>query len=432
MKIKDLRYLLEKHNNIRSKLLEIAINQYYLEAKPDTDITFSSISKTLRFSGIEITQPNGWISKISSDENIFYLFITGKAKPRSSNRLLGKLPAEIIADEIASYLDDVSLAKSSVCSRGMFITTTSGFFWKSKFLDLDIKPETVNQLIKINWISNFAKVYNSIQYRYDDFLEQAEVWELLLATGDLDIIAKTIDIYNLTSKTINCRGENPMHIVSEINAVEPIRFIIKKLKPEIYATNFNGMDVMHIAASAGATKVILFLKKEFNFNLYWPDNEGLTVIHHAAQSGNLDTLKLIVEKFRIPLDLSTKKGNFTVLHHAIASGSLEVVKYITLDPYFDFDDLLLTSDCGLNILHLAGYSGSIDVIEYVMHLNHKYSLNFDAIETRDDTGTNAIWYAKIGHSDNPNEAIDALILNHEENQNQSDLDNYRIQRSASI
>ncbi|XP_043459554.1 ankyrin repeat domain-containing protein 53 [Prionailurus bengalensis] len=117
------------------------------------------------------------------------------------------------------------------------------------------------------------------------------------------------------------------------------------------------------------------------------DDKGFTAIHFAAQSGKLACLKVLVEEYKFPVDLTTNNGQ-TPLHLAIHKDNKTMIL-----PCIHY---LLKQGAALNIqtcngstpLHLAACQGLLKCVKVLVQ-------NGADVHARDAMGCKPIDYCKI-------------------------------------
>ena len=86
-------------------------------------------------------------------------------------------------------------------------------------------------------------------------------------------------------------------------------------------------------------------------------------MYWAAYYGDIDTVKCIVEDFKVDPNDKDNIG-YTPLHEASFSGHLNVVKY-----FIDYGvNPAIKNEDGKTPLHLASYNGKLEIVKYLIEI----------------------------------------------------------------
>ena len=164
----------------------------------------------------------------------------------------------------------------------------------------------------------------------------------------------------------NKYGATPLHYVC-YNSMTSLLSAISKFAVDI--TSEGGYSLLHYASGVGSYAFVEHLVM-LGANVNCWDNEGNYPIHFAAAAGTLESVFLLIEVGKSPVDCLNEHGQTPFLV-ACRSGNVDVAKWLASakndsssrgggGANFYVED----SDWN-NALHAAAQSGNLDLIEYL-------------------------------------------------------------------
>ena len=161
--------------------------------------------------------------------------------------------------------------------------------------------------------------------------------------------------------------------------------------------------------------------------IFW-DRKVYTPMHYAAQEGGLTVVKMLEEKYQVPLDTAIGPYKKVPLHLAASRGRLNVVKYL-LSENRNWEELLDTDGASaLQYAALGTYGkNNVEVVKYLVdHYNasleeksHGFNLLYLAIEAKN---LDMVDYLLAQYNSLAREAVDGVSpFEYAENQGKSTI-----------
>jgi ankyrin repeat protein len=388
-----LKKLLAKHNHFRSKIIQLILDEFYVFIPDDADITFTGLVEDLQENGFEPTKLSKEIAKDHSDDNdLFYLFITGKTlrevrqadekEQKSKIRILDNTPKGIKDNVLSRFLSPKSISNISSCSSTLYQETKCKAYWKDKLMTVGVNQNEMQKVIDSNVIQNYKKLYRNL-LRFYKLRSRLLAWELLCLSGEIIAVEYALNKGQFTRETKGFAGRNALHYATLSGSVEAMKYAIS-LGIAADSRDNNGANALHYAALSGSVEAMKYAIS-LGIAADSHENNGANVLHNAAQSGSVEAMKYAIS-LGIAADSRDNNGR-NALHDAALSGSVEAMKYaISLGLAADSRD-----KNGRNALHYAALSGSVEAMKYAISLGI-------AADSRENNGGNALHYAALSGS----------------------------------
>ena len=178
--------------------------------------------------------------------------------------------------------------------------------------------------------------------------------------GHLRLCKKLLEICNVDLQMIDDHGWSVLHFVSEDGNLELFQYLIHKVN-DVYRPNGDGMNCFHIAAANGHLRLCKVLLETYKLDLQMTDDNGWSVLHLAAKAGNVELFQYLIDKgsdvYR------RKRDGMNCLHIAAVNGRFRLCK-VLLETYKL--DLQMTDDNGWSVLHLAAKAGNVELFQYLI------------------------------------------------------------------
>ncbi len=211
--------------------------------------------------------------------------------------------------------------------------------WKNKFTQAGCQPLLISNLFRTNIIEDYNKLYKHFLRLLPSMRKEVmHRWELLCLSGEPGAFEYATKFCNLTAKTYNRSGKNPLH----------------------YATLSGNPHQFN---------------KAFKINIDW-QNESLdhyNILHFAILSNNPTQLTTVLtlesESGKLLPRLGHKNRN--PLHLAAFTGSLEMIQLCAELV----DDIFLKDDLGFNALDYARANKAKQAIKLLSSLGLRSNRN---------------------------------------------------------
>ena len=303
--------------NFRIQLLNLVLAQQdFMILNDDQDIPFKAVLDYCQMYGGFV--PNDIAQEAikgnKSDNDLFYVFITGNTRPISTkseekeekkSKLMPQVSNNIIAvsGHIAQFLDPQSAAKFSSCSSAFYQNTTGALSWQHKILALGINKKLLNQLIADKIIHNYKKLYRALSHMGSQSKQQLHIWEIYCLSGEIKAIQFAIEKKGLTKEKTGRFGRNALHYAAQNGSVEAIQYAIDVLKIPANSVDNNGLNALHYATFSGSVEAVKFIRllshnKSLNLNPTVRDNNAHDAFFYVDRSKNP---ALIREVLNVPI-----------------------------------------------------------------------------------------------------------------------------------
>ncbi|XP_065645011.1 ankyrin repeat domain-containing protein 16 [Hydra vulgaris] len=188
--------------------------------------------------------------------------------------------------------------------------------------------------------------------------------------GFIDVMDYLVCIDNTLCFTVSNNKRTPLHTSSMHGKIEAVKFLLEKgCNPDV--RDSCGSSPLMDALRFGFVSVAEVLIKTNLVLLDQVDNLGRYPLHIAAESGQVDSVKYLVEKLNVDINLKTKNSGYTVFHLIAKEGHLELLNYLVNDQSVNrcFKYLLNEPDASLRTpLHLSVASNKVRFAKMLIEL----------------------------------------------------------------
>ena len=204
-------------------------------------------------------------------------------------------------------------------------------------------------------------------------------------SGNYELVAYFVqmgaDIHLKTDDGINC-----LHIAALQGHLNLCKMLIDKHKVDLHITDNEGWTAAHSSAQSGNYELVAYFV-EIGADIHLKTDGGINCLHIAALKGHLNLCKMLIDKHKVDLDMTTNIG-WTAVHYSAQSGNYELVAYFA---GMGADIRLKTND-GKNCLHIAARQGHLRLCKYFLEIH-----NFD-VNMRDNRGMTSLHNSAISGS----------------------------------
>ena len=199
-------------------------------------------------------------------------------------------------------------------------------------------------------------------------------------SGNYELVAYFVemgaDIHLKTDDGINC-----LHIAALQGHLNLCKMLIDKHKVDLHITDNEGWTAAHSSAQSGNYELVAYFV-EMGADIHLKTDDGINCLHIAALQGHLNLCKMLIDKHKVDLDMTTNKG-WTAVHSSAQSGNYELVAYFVEMGA----DIHLKTDNGINCLHIAALQGHLNLCKMLID-KHKVDLHIT-----DNEGRTAVHYS---------------------------------------
>ena len=246
--------------------------------------------------------------------------------------------------------------------------------------------------------------------------------------GHTKLVDNLISKYKLDIFGKDNDGNTPLHIAALHGQAKTVKYLINRHKVVkssknniestplwlaarnghlevvkiLYYSECNERNLLHFACRGDHTKLLDEIVSEHQIDLTQPeinDDDGNTPLHLAAMEGHIKTVKHLIIKYKVEVDLTNKDNSSslctavsngkehvmkvlieefgcnpavkayrgrTLLHYACKFGNIELLDKMVTEYHLDVNR---RDDDGNTLLHMAALSGQVEVVN---HLIMKY------------------------------------------------------------
>ena len=163
-------------------------------------------------------------------------------------------------------------------------------------------------------------------------------------------------------------GKNCLHIAALEGHLNLCKMLIDKHKVDANVTDKRGWTAVHCSAKSGNYELVVYFA-EMGADIYLKTNDRGNCLHIAALKGHLNLCKMLMDKHKFDLDMTTNQG-WTAVHCSAKSGNYELVAYFAEMGA----DLHLKTNDGRNCVHIAALKGHMNLCKMLID-EHKVDLH---------------------------------------------------------
>ena len=176
-------------------------------------------------------------------------------------------------------------------------------------------------------------------------------------------------------------GRNCLHIAALNGDLNLCKMLIDKHKVDLRMTDNKGCTAVHYSSQSGNYELVAYFV-EMGAGIHLKTDDGRNCLHIAALNGDLNLCKMLIDKHKVDLDMTTNQG-WTAVHCSAQSGNYELVAYFAGMGA----DILLKLNDGRNCLHIAALNGDLNLCKMLID-KHKVDLRMT-----DNKGCTAVHYS---------------------------------------
>ena len=163
-------------------------------------------------------------------------------------------------------------------------------------------------------------------------------------------------------------GRNCLHIAALQGHLNLCKMLIDKYKVDLHMTDNEGCTAVHCSAQSGNYELVAYFV-EMGADIHLKTDDGRNCLHIAALQGHLNLCKMLIDKHKVDLDMTTNQG-WTAVHCSAQNGNYELIAYFAGMGA----DILLKLNDGRNCLHIAALNGDLNLCKMLIN-KHKVDLD---------------------------------------------------------
>ena len=186
-------------------------------------------------------------------------------------------------------------------------------------------------------------------------------------SGNYELVAYFVEMgADIHLKTDD--GRNCLHIAALNGDLNLCKMLIDKHKVDLHMTDNKGSTAVHYSSQSGNYELVAYFV-EMGADIHLKTDDGRNCLHIAALNGDLNLCKMLIDKHKVDLDMTTNQG-WTAVHCSAQSGNYELVAYFAGMGA----DILLKLNDGRNCLHIAALNGDLNLCKMLIN-KHKVDLD---------------------------------------------------------
>jgi ankyrin repeat protein len=335
MRKDGLEILLKKHDNFRSSLMKLILDEFYGNTPAETGISFKEIVDHLQKNGIIFTTLAETIEK---DNNIglFYLFITGEYRvlvkepeEQKGIKIVDSLPSDLKVNILMPFFTFKMLVDLSVTSSSHYGAVNNDFWIKKVDLILGsniVKPIKKMLEEKIIHFKNLPHLYRCIENLFTWYGIDARdlpAWSLHCMSGEVSAINYAF-AHGLGQDTRADFNAGALHFAAFSGSVELMKIAVSMGCLPSAVDNYR-RNVLHYAAWSGSVEAMKYAIDILKISPFSMGNNETSIVHFAAMSGSIEAVKYASS---LGDSISLCKQKMTVLHWAVQFGRTALVAWL--------------------------------------------------------------------------------------------------------